>query len=242
MRTLNQLIARVRTLALAHKQIRRFQTGLAGDLFADKTAKYPACCLQYTAGDISTSGHATTVNFRIFLVDLVHVSKDTKQNEDDVLSDMLFIMQDLVAEMNNGNFSDWFLSPANPLQAIVEGDNDLFAGWYMDFNIRMVFRQNVCEVPSDIFNYPDGQESDEVGGVSKSVFDLEYISTGTEGATLSIPEIVGKKVLLIVREGNPLHKVSSAPDSAEYVWNDVALTMGLAITSVQRFLILYRNY
>lgn len=245
MRTLNELIKRIRTLALAHKQIRRFKTGLAGDLFADHTAKYPACCLQYTAGGISTSGHATTVNFRMFLVDLVHVSEDTKQNEDDVLSDMLLIIQDLVSEMNNGNFNDWFLSTDNVLQAIIEGDNDLFAGWYLDFSIRIIYRQNVCEVPSDVFDFPDGEtggDGGSGGGESKPVFDLEYISTGTEGTTLNIPAIVGKKVLLIIREGDPLHKVSSSPDTTEYIWNDVVVQLGLPIEGVKRFVILYRKY
>lgn len=243
MKTLNELIKRIRTLALAHKQIRRFATGLAGDLFADHTSKYPACCLQYTAGGISTTGHAITVNFRLFLVDLVHVSEDTKQNEDDVLSDMLSIMIDLVAEINNGNFNDWFLSSDNSLQAIVESENDLFAGWYMDFSIRMVFRQNVCEIPSDIFDYPNGDDSDSLsGGVSRAVYDLEYLADGTEGLTLSIPVLVGKKVLLVIREGDPLHKVSSSPDSVEYVWNDVSITLGQAVITPKRFVILYRNY
>lgn len=247
MKTLNQLIQRIRELALAHKQIRRFKTGLAGDLFADHTAKYPACCLQYTAGNISTSGNATTVNFRMFLMDLVHVSADTKDNENDVLSDMLLIMQDMVAEMNNGNFNDWFLSSDNSLQAFTEGDNDLYAGWYMDFSIRMIYRQNVCEVPSDVFYFPDGGSggdgSSGSGGDAKPVFDLEYIADGTQNSTLSIPEIVGMKVLLVVREGNPIHKVSSAPDPAEYTWDNSVMVLGTSVSRAgERFLILYRKY
>lgn len=85
----------------------------------------------------------------MFVVDLVNVSADTKTNEDDVLSDTLSIMMDLVAQMNNGNLNDWFISSDNPLQAFTETEGDMYAGWYMDFSIRMIYRQNICEVPSN---------------------------------------------------------------------------------------------
>lgn len=242
MKTLNQLVLRIKTLALAHKQIRRFRTGLAGDLFADKTAKYPACCLQYSTGGITTSGHATSINFRMFLMDLVNVAQDTKANEDDVLSDTLLIMQDLVSEMNNGNFNDWFLKTDNQITSFVETDGDMYAGWFIDFNIRMIYRQNVCEIPSDVFDYVTGGGGDGSSGGSKEVFDYTYISTGTEGTSLTIPTITGMKVLLVIRAGNPIYKVSNAPNSDEYVWDNTQFTFGIPLEANLKVLILYRNY
>jgi hypothetical protein len=235
--TLNQIVQRVRTLALAHKQIRRFVVGLEGDHFVDHTAKYPACCLEYNAGSISITEGRVTVNFRILLLDLVHVAADTKENQDDVLSDMLSVLMDLVAEMRNSSFSDWRLSADNTISGVVlEHEGDMCAGWYLEFTVSAPFKQNLCEVPTTEIDFTP------IDTDMKLIYDLAYVTSGTEGSTITIPGIVGKKVALVIRENAPLHKVSSSPDEAEYIWNDLVLTLGAPVTPGERFLILYRNY
>ena len=233
--TLNQIINRIGTLVLAHKQIRRFKTGLAGDFFADHTAKYPAACLQYTVGNISTDQHVLTVNFRLILVDLVNVSADTKTNENDVISDMLSVILDLVAEINNGVYDDWRINASNSIEAIIEGENDLHAGWVIDFSLRTIFSQNRCQIPTNainaILNDPD----------MKEVFDLQYISTGTEGSSLTLPQLQGKKILLIVRGGIVVYRVSSNPVD-EYTWDNTTIVFGPSLGVGTKLLILYRNY
>lgn len=233
--TLNQVIRRIKTLSLAHKQVRAFRRGLLTDFFADQTSKYPAVLLQDQGGNISTSGHATTVSFRLYLVDLVHVSEDTSENDLDVQSDMLSIGMDLVAEMNAGHFDDWALSTDNSLQLLYEGGNDLYAGCYVDFSLRIIFTQNTCQVPTDII---DGSPTD----IDMKVYDEVYVATGDEGTTLTIPIIQGRKILLIIRENNTIYKVNAAPGSTEYIWNDTDITLGTPTIANQRFLILYRNY
>lgn len=233
--TLNQVIRRIKTLALAHKQVRAFRRGLITDFFADQTSRYPAVLLQDQGGSISTSGHATTLSFRLYLVDLVHVSEDTSENDLDVQSDMVSIAMDLVAEMNAGHFADWALSTDNSLQLIYEGGDDLYGGCYVDFSLRTIFTQNTCQVPTDII---DGSPTD----IDMKVYDEVYIATGEEGTTLTIPIIQGKKILLIVRENSTIYKVSSSPGSTEYIWDDTVITLGTPAIANQRFLILYRNY
>jgi len=151
--TLNQVLKRIQTLALGHKQVRSYRKGLVSDLFADKTALYPAVCLQDNNGSISLGGHQATLNFRLFVFDLVHVSEDTKTNEDDVLSDTLSILMDLLAQMNNGNYSDWKISSDNSFQFLVEAENDMPAGVVIDISISFINAQNVCEVPTEIEEY-----------------------------------------------------------------------------------------
>ena len=234
--TLNRVINRVKALSLAHKQIRAFERGLVTDFFADKTSKYPAALLQDNGGTISTAGHATTISFRLFLVDLVHVNSDTNDNELDVQSDMLSVAMDLVAEFNSGIFDDWALSTDNVIQLIYEGDNDLHAGCYFDFSIRIMFAQNTCQIPTEII---DGSPTDTD---MKTLYDVEYIATGAEGQTLTIPIIKGKKIMLVTRESGIIYKVSNNPDSAEYTWNNTDIGLGIPVIENQRFLILYRNY
>jgi hypothetical protein len=148
--TLNQIIKRIETLALGHKQIRTFKKGLVTDLFADKNTLYPAACLQDVSGSISLVGHASSLSYRMFLADLIHVSEDTKSNEQDVQSDMVSVAMDLLAQMNHGNYDDWKISADNSLTLFSENENDLQAGCIIDFTVSFMYAQNVCQVPSDI--------------------------------------------------------------------------------------------
>lgn len=234
--TLNQVLKRIETIALAHKQVRSFRKGLLSDLFADKTAKYPAVCLQYSSGSISLIGHASTLNYKLFVLDLVHVSADTKSNEDDVLSDTMSIVMDLLAQFNNGNYDDWKISSDNNLEFMVEAENDMPGGSVIDFSVSFMYAQNVCQVPTEIDDYTP------IDTDMKYVYDIKYTATGGEGAMLSIPEIVGKKVLFVTRESSPIYKVSNEPGSSEYTWNDTVITLGAVTNPGDRFLILYRNY
>lgn len=223
-------------LATAHKQVRSFGKGLIQDFLADKTTRYPAVFLQDIAGNISLGSHATTLSYRLFIVDLVHVSEDTKTNEQDVQSDMVSIAMDLLAQMNNPQYNDWAISSDNALQLLVENDGDMHAGVVIDFSVRIKFEQNICVIPTDITGYPSTDND------MKFVYDIKYIATGAEGTVLSVPEIVGKKILFITRESALIYKVSSSPISSEFVWNDTIITLGAATTPGERFLILYRNY
>lgn len=234
--TLNNVTNRISQLSLGHKQVRTFRKGLLGDLFADKTARYPAVCLQDLGGSISLTGHATTINYRMFISDLVHVSQDTKTNEEDVLSDMVSIAMDLLAQLNNGNYDDWRISTDNSLNFFVESENDMHAGCVIDLSVRFMYTQNICQIPTDITEYTPTDTD------MKHVYDIKYTATGTEGTTLSIPEIVGKKILFVTRESSPIYKVSSAPTTSEYTWNDTIIGLGAATNPGDRFLILYRNY
>ena len=234
--TLNQVLKRIESLTLAHKQVRTFKQGLVTDFFTDKTTKYPAVCLQDNGGSISLSGHATTLSYRIFLLDMVHVSEDSKQNEQDVQSDMVSIAQDLLAQMNYPGFDDWAISTDNQLQLLVEQEGDLIAGCYFDFSVRIMYVQNVCQVPTDITNYSSTDDS------MKYVYDVKYIATGTEGTTLTVPELAAKKILLVTRGNTVIYKTSSSPASNEFTWDDVNIGLGTATNLNDPFLILYRNY
>lgn len=234
--TLNQVLKRIKTISLSHKQIRDYRKGLVTDFFADKTAKYPAACLQDLNGNISTSGHASTFNYRLFLADLVHVSADTGSNEDDVLSDMVSIAMDLLAQLNYGGYDDWKVSTDNNLEFFVEREGDMLAGVIIDFSVRIMYEQNVCQVPTEITDYTPTDDS------MKYIYDVKYTATGTEGNTLTIPDLAGKKIVLMTRGNAFIYKTSSSPASNEFTWNDTDIGLGAVTNPGEPFLILYRNY
>lgn len=240
--TYNQVIKRIQTIVLAHKQVRNFYLGLKQDQLTDKTTRYPSVFLENNGGNISLSGQAATFSFTISFLDLVHVSEDSKQNEQDVHSDMVSVAQDILAQLNYGGFNDWSLTNGSNLALFVrEFDNDMLAGCIIDFSIEIPYFQNVCEIPTDAF-FSGSDTPGNSGSIDMKVYDLEYISIGIEGGTLTIPTLQGKKILLVLRENSINYKVSNAPDTTEYTWDGINLGFGLLITSVQRFIFLYRNY
>lgn len=236
--TLNQVIKRIQTLALDHKQVRNFYQGLVTDFLTDKTTLYPSAFLQFVNGSLSTAGKAMSVTYRLYLLDLVHLSQDTKANEQDVQSDMIQVMMDLVAQMNYPGFDDWRLSPDNQVTIYAENENDFTTGCSIDFTLRTMFTQNICQVPT-VFNEFTPTDTD-----MKTLYDIEFISDGTEGYTLTIPGIKGKRIMLITRGNNILYKVSNNPASSEYTWDETTITLGVPVNPAggERFLILYRNY
>lgn len=234
--TLNSIVRRIQTIALAHNQVRSWKYGLATDFFTDHTTKYPAVCLQDNGGVISTSRHQATINFRMFILDLPHVAHETKDNELDVLSDTLSIALDLIAQINNGNYTDWKLDGDDSVQFVVENEGDMNAGVVVDLAISFVYTQNVCAVPSDLEIITPEEMAD------KLVYDEVYIATGDEGTTLTIPVLAGKKLLYVGRGNSPIYRVSNLPDSEQYTWDDTDMVLGAPTNFEERFLILYRNY
>lgn len=235
--TLNQIIRRIKETSLAHQQLREFYFGLPTDFLTKKTTRYASAFLQDTSGSVDIGSNQVSVGFKLFLLDLVHVAADTKDNELDVQSDMMSIALDLIAEMNHSSYTDWKISASNPIVLLSEEFDDLVAGVAVDFTVSFPWSASLCEVPTDA-----------LPGVltiftDSAVFDLKYVATGSEGSTLTPAEVVGKKILLIIRENNPLFKVSINPESSEYTWDNTSIVLGTPISVAgERFLILYRNY
>lgn len=146
--TLNQVITRIKTLALEHKQLRNFYRGDVTDFLTDKTTRYASCFLQDGTGSIDPSGKATGLNFRLFLLDLVNVSENAKDNELEVMSDMLSIAEDLIAEMDHSDFYDWKLGQC-PIAFVKEQLDDMVAGVVVDLSITKMFIKDVCAIPKN---------------------------------------------------------------------------------------------
>lgn len=235
--TLGQIQKRIKEIVLAHNQVRRFHAGLGTDFLVDKKDRYPAVSLQGNTGDISLTGAATTFNYKMFFVDLVHVSQDTSTNELDVQSDMVNVAMDIIAQMAHPAYNDWKISLSNTLQLLYEEESDMYAGCSVDISVSIIYNRETCGIPSDLIITDPTNEED-----MKAVFDEKYIATGLEGSTLSIPVIVGKKILLVTRSSQPIYKVSSSPQSTEFTWDDTILELGTPANANEPFLILYRNY
>lgn len=238
MATLRSVSRRISLIVSDHSQMRSFfQNVEADEWLNDKDTLFPAALLLDNGGIISPGGHATTLSFRLFLVDVVNVSEGTKLNELDVQSDMLGVAQDIIAQVNRSGCNDWFPNGDCVFQELADGDNVLYAGIVVDFSVRIVFTQNICAIPTSFTECIPTNTGNDM-----NVYDLEYIGLGTEGTALVISGLAGKNILLITREAGALYKKASAPDTAEYTWDGTTIVFGLPVPLSARFLILYRNY
>lgn len=235
--TLNQIIKRIQEISLAHKQLRNFYYGLPSDFLEERTTLYASAFLQDVPGTIDITGNVTAFGFKLYCLDLVNVSEDSKANEQDVQSDMVSVLQDLIAEMDHSSYTDWKVSGSNTLTIVQEEFDDMVAGAVADIIISVPYLRDVCAVPTETL--PGIINNDDM----KFVYDETYIATGLEGTILSIPALVGKKILFAKRANNIIDKVSNLPASDEFTWNDTVITLGTP-TSVagEKFLFLYRNY
>lgn len=234
--TLNQVVKKVEQIVLSHKQVRSFKVAHnKPEELNDHKRKYPAAFLSHNNANVSFSPSGIlSIDFRLAVLDLVHVVADTKENEADVLSDTMSILLDIVAIINDSTW-DWVFSQSNSLEQATEYDNDMSAGWFIDFTIQTVFKQDRCVIPADIIDNPTND-------TDVKVYDEIYIAAGDEGSTLTIPILVGKKIIFASRENNVLYKVSNGPISSEFTWNNQVVGLGAPAEVNERFLFLYRNY
>lgn len=68
-----------------------------------------------------------------------------------------------------------------------------------------------------------------------------YTATGAEGNTITIPDLAGKTIFLILRESGPIYEVETSPDGVSYVWDGTDIELGMAAGPGERFIILHHG-
>jgi len=146
--TLNQLVKTIQDIGTAHKQI---ETVYFGDLpdFLNRGAEnvYPALYFDVTGANIS--GTSLNINFSMYFFDRM-LPEET--NETEVLSDMLEVAQDIIAQFRYNNFD--FDPLANvTIDFFTEDTPELLAGVRADIILELPFTADRCAVPTT-YTYP----------------------------------------------------------------------------------------
>lgn len=147
--TLNSIIRRIKTIAEGHAQIRGFYQGFIADYLNDSDRSYAVCILQINGGGVNTAQKIGSISFRMFLLDLVHKSEETKENELEVQSDMMSVAMDLIAKMDDSVYTDWRVESNNTIEFISEDGPDNVGGVAIDFTVSAVWDLNRCAVPTN---------------------------------------------------------------------------------------------
>ena len=141
--TLNQLIGKLQTIATNHEQINSFFFGDIADLGTEKPMQYPVLF-----ADVAPSNFAYKViglNLQIMVMDIV---KKDLSNENDVISDTLQIIEDVIIELRNPS-EIFLIQDSINLTPFSDSQGDEVSGWTANITINIPSTYNSCAVPSN---------------------------------------------------------------------------------------------
>ena len=127
----------------AHKQIKSVYFGDLADYLSRGTDNtYPSLYFDLTGGSVAERG--ITLNFSLFFFDrMLH----EETNETEVLSDMLEVCQDIIAQLRSQTF-EFEEGLSATLTFFTEDTPDLLAGVRADISLELPFIANRCQIPS----------------------------------------------------------------------------------------------
>jgi hypothetical protein len=105
-----------------------------------------------------------------------------------------------------------------------------------DFNNLTTLVQLGSGATGELFTATIGQLKKFIA--VKKIF---YKANGTEGTSLTIPQINGASIMSLHREGLLLYETSLTPDSGQFRFDLTNLTFGAALSLNERLLIIYSN-
>jgi len=209
--TLNQIAARLRSLALSHKQVNSQYFGDPHEFDANGEIVYPACFVEQQPGTIDRTEHLQRFNFRVYFLNLVTVSTDTEGNETEVLSDMSSVAADFLSMVMSTVYQDdWVISPVNNVTSVTEVLGDMAAGVFVDVSIGVDFLADSCQVPAEDVTF----ETDFDMARTKI---LTYTGTGSEGSSFTVTGLAGKTVLAAYRAGSYKRGIVTLPTDSDKI-------------------------
>lgn len=208
--TLNQILQRLRSLALSHKQINDFYFGDPHEFTANGDITYPCVFVEQIPGLIDRILKEQRFSFRIYFLDLVHVAERTEENETEVLSDMSSVAGDFLSILLSPTYQDdWIIGETAPIAPVTESLEDMAAGVFMEVSISVDFTADSCVLPTDDVELPTELDMPRTKIIT-------YTATGDENS-FSLPTLSGKHILAAWRAGMYKRVINTLPDETEKI-------------------------
>lgn len=213
--TLNQVVIRLKALALSHKQIHHFYFGDIIEWLANGDVQYPCCFVEINNSEISKEDHLTKYNLSIWFLDLVNVDTKTKANEIDVMSDLTAMAEDYTALLNYiDNQDDLTINTSYNLQYFREKFEDLTIAVKLDIMVAVDYTSNRCQVPSTGMVFPPVVPVDY-----NIVYNYIYTATGDEGSIIINAGLISKTILMLFKGDKLLVPSVSLSSTDQYNYN-----------------------
>lgn len=149
-KTYNNVIDTLACISQAHGFVHTVSTGDIENIDTSGVVKYPLVHIVPTS--VAADTGALTFNFNILAMDLV---QNDESNEQEVLSDTLIILTDILAEFKNGkklvdNLGDYMQEDNEfSLEPFTERFDNVVSGWNCSYSITLPHNYGAC----DSFNY-----------------------------------------------------------------------------------------
>jgi hypothetical protein len=223
--TLNQIIQRLSDIVGAHKQVRTFayvNSAVNYVQSAGKKVDYPIVIAEHNTGAISSTQHLSTHNFRFYVLDLVSRVGNADENEQEVLSDMFGVAEDLIALFRDpAYFGTWFIGSESPVSFLVDQTVDYLAGVAFSLDISSFFLSDRCNVPATAL------PADTIEIITtKADWTWVQFTMQTNSNTFTLASLINKEILGIWRDTQPQKQVASNPaDQLEYTFDSTTGTL-----------------
>jgi len=144
MKTYNQVLDQIKTIAENHEQINFYGEGDLWEIATSGTINYPVFWAQTITSELENG--QIGYGFTFLCMDIVQTGEG---NESDVLSDTLQVLTDVISNLKWGNIDeididDVVFSPT----PFTDRFTDQVSGWSIDVMIRTPFKWNKCEIPT----------------------------------------------------------------------------------------------
>ena len=198
--TINQLISVWKDIATRHYQINYFGVGDSWEIGVDNASMHPVLWVNPTTANMPSSdnGYKTfEIDFEVRCFDLVN--KD-ESNENEVLSDTIDILKDIIAEFKGHPYyvnSQLNIIDDISFEAFTEEFDEEVSGWLCEISLMTPVLTTFCGIPSaDItgFEFPgiDCPDSNVLCPVFvedvTGVYPIEVTTIGTtKEVSLAVP-------------------------------------------------------
>tara|TARA_R110000796_G_scaffold171070_3_gene288044 strand:+ start:4591 stop:5940 length:1350 start_codon:yes stop_codon:yes gene_type:complete len=193
--TINQLISVFKDIATRHYQINGFGIGDSWEIGADKAYMHPVLWINPTTANMPSTdtGYKTfEIDFDVRVFDLVH--KD-ESNENEVLSDTIDILKDIITEFKSHPYyvnSQLNITGDISFEAFTEEFDEEVSGWLCEISLMTPILTSFCGIPAaDItgFEFP-GVDCPDVNVLCPVFIDeiigVEPIVVTSDGTTRTI--------------------------------------------------------
>ena len=148
--TLNQVQTALELIATNHRQINSYGSGELYDIVTSGDTSYP---LMYTMLESSTIG--SRVESLVFTILVMDIVKGGRVNEDEVASDMLEIVKDIIAQLQHPSYAWEFDEQNVTIEPFTERFTDSVTGYSFKVTLLLPFAFDRCVIPYTPTSIPD---------------------------------------------------------------------------------------
>tara|TARA_R100001594_G_scaffold11334_3_gene25808 strand:+ start:9818 stop:10327 length:510 start_codon:yes stop_codon:yes gene_type:complete len=154
-KTYNNVIDTIKCVGEQHLQIQKVTTGDIWEIDLEKNTEFPL--FHINPVNVSLAARQKTFNFQLFIMDLV---EPNESNEQEVLSDMLEIMTDIVGlfkhsellytyDASHGEEPRYFIDDDFTCEPFTERFDNSVSGWVMELAVTVESELDTCNMPVD---------------------------------------------------------------------------------------------